>query len=499
VGLSFDDLPDVAIARDLLRRWWGLELGLAEASGAGYARTSHAVCETVRGAAPAACAAALSDIAAGFAAPVQREAVVRTCHAGLILVAAPVYGAHGLAGVVYASGARAAARPLDAVAEGLGAIGSPDEASAMAASVPALDDADLARVRDLVQSAAAAVERVQPAVVAPTTFHHPFSEIVGESAAVRDVVKLLGKVVKSEATVLVQGESGTGKELIARAIHYHGPRAKKPFVVQNCSAFNDNLLESALFGHVRGAFTGAVKDQPGLFQVADGGTFFLDEIGDMSAALQVKLLRVLQEGTFMPVGGTKPVRVDVRIIAASHKDLAAMVAVKQFREDLFYRVNVLKITVPPLRDRVADIPRLAQFFVTKHGRSGRAAAGAAPPRLSQGALARLVAYPWPGNIRELENEIERMLVLGGDAPELTGAMVSPRVAGGAHGVARALRDVIATAEADAIVAALGRHAGDRDSAAQDLGISRSYFDARSAALGLGAAGIGITTIPRANP
>src|SRR5262249_4051680 len=203
---------------------------------------------------------------------------------------------------------------------------------------------------------------------------------------------------------LVHGESGTGKELIARAIHYHGPRAKKPFVVQNCSAFNDNLLESALFGHVRGAFTGAVKDQKGLFEGADGGPFFLDEIGDMSAALQVKLLRVLQEGTFMPVGGTKPVKVDVRIIAASHKDLASMVQHKQFREDLFYRVNVLKITVPPLRERVADIPRLANHFLTKH-----AADGAAPPRLSQAALARLVAYPWPANIRQLENEIHRIL------------------------------------------------------------------------------------------
>jgi two-component system response regulator HupR/HoxA len=488
--LTFDDLPDVAIARDLLRRWWGLELGLSEAGGGGYARKSHAVCETIHGAAPGACAGALAEIAAEFASTRRREPLIRHCHAGLLIVAAPVFGVHGLSGVVYASGARAAERPVEAIAEGLGAIvGSPAEASAMAAGLPMIDDGDLARVRDLVASAAAAVDRVQPAVVAPTTFSHPFTEIVGEAAAVRDVVKLLGKVVKSEATVLVHGESGTGKELIARAIHYHGPRAKKPFVVQNCSAFNDNLLESALFGHVRGAFTGAVKDQPGLFQAADGGTFFLDEIGDMSAALQVKLLRVLQESTFMPVGGTKPVKVDVRIIAASHKDLATMVAHKQFREDLFYRVNVLKITVPPLRDRVSDIPRLAQFFVAKHWRAAKGVEAAAPPRISQGALARLVAYPWPGNIRELENEVERMLVLAGDAPELTGSMVSARVAGGAHGVARALRDVIATAEADAIVAALGRHGGDRDSAAQDLGISRSYFDARSAALGLGSSGV----------
>jgi transcriptional regulator with PAS, ATPase and Fis domain len=209
----------------------------------------------------------------------------------------------------------------------------------------------------------------------------------------------------------------------------------------------------------------------------------------MSAALQVKLLRVLQEGTFMPVGGTKGVKVDVRIIAASHKDLAAMVAHKQFREDLFYRVNVLKITVPPLRERVSDIPRLAQFFIVKHWRAAKGADAPAPPRLSQGALARLVAYPWPGNIRELENEMERMLVLAGDARELSASMVSPRVAGmaaGANHTARSLRDVLAIAESDAFVAALGRHAGDRDSAANDLGISRSYFDARSAALGLGA-------------
>jgi transcriptional regulator with PAS, ATPase and Fis domain len=185
----------------------------------------------------------------------------------------------------------------------------------------------------------------------------------------------------------------------------------------------------------------------------------------------------------MPVGGTKPVRVDVRIIAASHKDLATMVAHKQFREDLFYRVNVLKLTVPPLRERVSDIPRLAQHFITKHWR-----ATTPPPRLSQSALARLVAYPWPGNIRELENEMERMLVLAGDATELTGSMVSTRVAGMVAAPAKSLRDEIATSEASAITQALGRHLGDRDGAASDLGISRAYLEARCAALGLGSGG-----------
>jgi transcriptional regulator with PAS, ATPase and Fis domain len=477
VALTFDSLAEVVLARDLLRRWWGLELGLVAADGSGYERTSHATCALLAKHPSGACATTMHEVASSCAK--ERGVVVQRCHAGLTIVACGVRGASGLAGVVYASGGRTG-ELADVTAAITRITGAVSEAPALAAAAPVLTDADLARIQDLVGVAAAAVERAQPATIPPTAFTHPFSEIVGDAPAVRDVVKLLNKVVKSEATVLVHGESGTGKELIARAIHYHGPRAKKPFVVQNCSAFNDNLLESALFGHVRGAFTGAVKDQPGLFQVADGGTFFLDEIGDMSAALQVKLLRVLQEGTLTPVGGTKPIKVDVRIIAASHKDLATMVEKKQFREDLFYRVNVLKITVPPLRERVADIPRLAAHFVAKHWRSG------GPPRLSQGALARLVAYPWPGNIRELENEIERMLVLAGDAQELTASMVSARVSGGNGATVRALRDVIDTAEADAIVAALGRHSGDREAAAADLGVSRGYLDARVNALGLGA-------------
>jgi two-component system response regulator HupR/HoxA len=477
VVTSFDSLPEVALARDLLRRWWGLELGLAEADGKGYERTSHVACATLHKHPGGACAASLVEVARALAN--RREgAIVQRCHAGLTMIVAPVRGPDGVTGVVYTTGGRQgdAAAINDVMAR---VLGGGAEAQKLVAMAPDLGESDIARIKDLVTAAAAAVERALPAKIPPTTFTHPFTEIVGDAPAVRDAIKLLQKVVRSEATVLVHGESGTGKELIARAIHYHGPRAKKTFVVQNCSAFNDNLLESALFGHVRGAFTGAVKDQKGLFEVADGGTFFLDEIGDMSAALQVKLLRVLQEGTFMPVGGTKPVKVDVRIIAASHKDLQTMVAHKQFREDLFYRVNVLKLTVPPLRERVADIPRLAQHFVQKHWR-----AAGPPPRLSQGALARLVAYGWPGNIRELENEMERMLVLAGDAPELTASMISQRIAGAAVGSVRSMKDVVDTAEADAIVSALGRHSGDREAAAAELGISRGYLEARAIALGL---------------
>src|SRR5260370_19920429 len=183
-----------------------------------------------------------------------------------------------------------------------------------------------------------------------------FENIIGKSGPMLEVFRLLEKVCNSESTVLINGESGTGKELVARAVHYNGPRREKPFVVQNCSAFNDNLLETALFGHVRGSFTGALRDRKGLFEVADEGTFFLDEVGDMAPTLQVRLLRVLQMGTCLPVGGTQLKEVDLRLIAATHKDLSQLVKQGIFREDLFSRINVIRIQWPPLRPRPAPSP-----------------------------------------------------------------------------------------------------------------------------------------------
>src|SRR5258708_16008598 len=224
-----------------------------------------------------------------------------------------------------------------------------------------------------------------------------FENIVGTSRAMQNVFRLLEKIIESESTVLIHGESGTGKELVARAIHYNGPRAKKAFVVQNCSAFNDNLLESALFGHTKGSFTGAIKDKKGLFEIADGGTFFLDEVGDMSPALQVKLLRVLQEGTFTPVGGTETREVDVRVIAATHKDLHKMVERGEFREDLYYRINVIKIQIPPLPQPMADLPLLIDHFLRKHYR-GRPAGGRGPGGAA-GAVQARRRHSWPGHRR----------------------------------------------------------------------------------------------------
>ncbi len=231
-----------------------------------------------------------------------------------------------------------------------------------------------------------------------------FENMVARSGPMQEVLRITSKVAASNATVLILGESGTGKELIARAIHYNSLRKDKPFVTVNCPSIPDNLLESELFGHVKGAFTGAVKDRAGKFELADGGTIFLDEIGDLKEDLQAKLLRVLQEREYERVGGGEPVKVDVRILAATNQDLLQLVKEKKFREDLYYRLSVVPIILPPLRDRKEDIPFLIDFFLKRYG-GGRAF------EIDAKVINALQKYHWPGNVRELENIIERMVTL----------------------------------------------------------------------------------------
>ena len=250
--------------------------------------------------------------------------------------------------------------------------------------------------------------------------HQAVSPLVGNSPLMLDVYKLVAKVSAGRSTVLIEGESGTGKELVARAIHANSPRRDSPFVAVNCAALPDTLLESEMFGHEKGAFTGAVGAKQGLFEVADGGSLFLDEVGELGQALQVKLLRVIQEQEVRRVGGTSSVKVDVRIIAATNRDLARMVKEGRFREDLFYRLNVVRIVLPPLRERKEDIPMLAHHCLQKIGASGRHAIRGFVPE----TMTLFSRYHWPGNVRELENVIERAvslahgpLVLPSDLPE----------------------------------------------------------------------------------
>jgi transcriptional regulator with GAF, ATPase, and Fis domain len=332
-----------------------------------------------------------------------------------------------------------------------------------------------------------------------------YAGIVGASASMKALFKMLDRIKNSDATVLVLGENGTGKELVARAIHSQSRRGHQAFVATNCSAFNDNLLESELFGHKRGSFTGAVVDKPGLFAVADGGTFFMDEVGDMSPALQVKLLRVLQEGVFMPVGGTETKKVDVRIIAATNRDIAQMVKTGSFREDLYYRLHVVSLKVPPLRERRDDIPLLVAHFMKRlGGRDGKQKV------LTPRALAQLLAHEWPGNVRELENEMERVWVLSGDDKVMDEDLLSPSVrrqrtsappvtaqpsppgasAGAPAPLASTLPDAVEALERKMIGDELTRNRGNKTRTAEALGISRRNLIRKVQSYGLEDAGKG---------
>ncbi|MEW6247872.1 MAG: sigma 54-interacting transcriptional regulator [Nitrospirota bacterium] len=239
-----------------------------------------------------------------------------------------------------------------------------------------------------------------------STHEAGFASLVGESPAMLEVYQAIRRVSHSQATVLLRGESGTGKELVAKAIHVEGPRANGPFIRLHCAALTETLLESELFGHERGAFTGAVETRKGRFEQADGGTLFLDEIGDIPPATQVKLLRVLQERCFERVGGNRSISVDVRLIAATHRDLEAMVRSGTFREDLYYRLNVVPITLPPLRERAEDVPLLITHFLVRFNRENRRRVS-----LGDDLLALMSSYHWPGNVRELQNCVERLVVM----------------------------------------------------------------------------------------
>lgn len=295
--------------------------------------------------------------------------------------------------------------------------------------------------------------------------------IVGDSPAMRQVFDRVRRAVRVNSTVLILGESGTGKELIARHIHFAGPRKDKPFVVVNCAAVPENLVESELFGHEKGAFTGAETSRPGKFEAAHGGTIFLDEIGDMRLDSQAKLLRVLQDGAVERVGGNEPRQVDVRVIVATNRNLRERVSEGRFREDLYFRLEVLPVPLPPLRDRLEDLPLLVQHFRQKLGRK----LGAPPPRLDDEAMNVFRRYAWPGNVRELENTLEQLFILadGGNigAKDLPGKFVQPP-AGGAEGIALPPGGIVLEElEQTLIRQALERSKGRLKDAAALLGLS----------------------------
>lgn len=311
---------------------------------------------------------------------------------------------------------------------------------------------------------------------------YDFSNLVGKSSAMDDVLKLTGRVAESDATVLIQGESGTGKELIARAIHYNSPRKDKAFITVNCPSIPENLIESELFGHVKGAFTGALKDRKGKFQLAEQGTLFLDEIGDLKEDLQARLLRVLQEKEFERVGDSTPIKADVRVVAATNKNIEKLVQDGRFREDLYYRLNVVTILIPPLRERKDDIPFLVDHFIKKYGKDKNYT-------MTEEGLDLILQYDWPGNVRELENTIERAIVISGE-PVITPELLQP--------ISKLVKQQVALPaeigdtenltfeeiERRAILSALNKTQGNQTKAAMLLDIPRHVLIYRMKKLGI---------------
>ena len=307
------------------------------------------------------------------------------------------------------------------------------------------------------------------------------ANIIGTSRAMQEVYDLIGMVCKSDATVLLRGESGTGKELVAHAIHYNSRRAGKAFIKVNCAALPETVLESELFGHEQGAFTGAVAQRKGRFELADGGTIFLDEIGDLPATTQIRLLRVLQEKEFERVGGVETVKIDVRVVAATNRNLEELISEGRFREDLYYRLDVFSIHLPPLRERKTDIPLLADHFVEKYSRANHKSVR----RISTPAIDMLMSYHWPGNVRELENCIERAVVLSTDdvihshllPPTLQTAEASNTMVG-------SLQAALENVEREMIIEALKASRGNMAKASRVLGVTERMMGLRVHKLGI---------------
>ena len=295
--------------------------------------------------------------------------------------------------------------------------------------------------------------------------HYRFENIITKSAKMQRVIEVIKVVAKSNATVLITGESGTGKELVARAIHAQSHRNKRPFIAVSCAALPESLLESELFGHEKGSFTGAYAQKKGKFEFAEGGTLFLDEIGEMSANIQVHLLRVLEEKEFTRVGGNEPIRVDVRVISATNKDLRRAMDKQEFREDLYYRLNVVNVELPPLRERKEDVPLLAQHFLSKFASENRKEISGFSPEATE----LLLDYDWPGNVRELENAIERAVILARDSL-ITGGDLSQE--SGPPAYSTALSKNLKEVEEEHISNVLRKAGGNYSEAARILGISR---------------------------
>jgi two-component system response regulator HupR/HoxA len=493
-----EELQIVRKIRETVRRWWGVELSFTDANGFVIDHGKGIIIPPQN----RICTSCLGDkeglkrcnesIEKAVAQLDKGTRMMGPCHMGLTIIGTPIQFGGERTGSLFACGFL-----VDEKAESARTVANAEveelrlqvDGNAFD-SVQRIEAREVPRLADLMDTTVEEIDAYQAAVALRERRirdlqdelggRYRFADIIGKSEPMRRLYALLDKLVASDVTVLIHGENGTGKELIARALHFNSPRKARQFVAQNCSALNDQLLESELFGHVKGSFTGATRDKPGLFKVADGGTFFLDEVADMSPAMQVKLLRVLQEGTFVPVGGTKPEKIDVRIIAASNKELREAVMKREFREDLFYRLHVVALEVPPLRERLDDLPVLVEHFLDAWTRR----TGKPRKKLHAETMASFYEWAWPGNVRELENEIERLCVLSGETEIIPNELRAQRnnTRGGAstqlsalvqRGLATDLATAVGALEKELIETGLRETRGNKSKLAEKLGVSRT--------------------------
>ncbi len=505
---EFDKIHVIRKLREIVGRWWKIQLNFTDQKGllrgvpeGKFFTPLNPVCKSIteNGKGFDGCRGTARSTTASLTN--SKEVKVSHCHAGFSTVSVPIRVNGQFVGTVFGDGfvleETAAAQKI--AIKNYMERAFPNQMAEIPGWVnelPVLSEKDLDYLTELVNLVVDEIvmthktineqEETVNELRSQLGSRFGFHNMIGKSAPMQNLYRLLERVATSDATILVQGENGTGKELIAKALHYNSARKKNRMIPVNCGAFNENLLESELFGHVKGSFTGAAKDKKGLFEEADGGTLFLDELGETSMAMQVKLLRVLQDGTFSPVGSTQVRKSNVRVVAATNRDLTDMVKKGTFREDLYYRLNVINLTVPPLRDRKDDIKLLVDAFL-----AGNAKATAKPIKtVAADCMEVLMNYDWPGNVRELENEIERLCVLNGDEKNITAEYISPRITSlvkaGNAGVrfSGSLKGTMEEVERQMISEGLVKHRYNRSRLAKDLGMSRASLISKISKYGL---------------
>jgi transcriptional regulator with PAS, ATPase and Fis domain len=507
---EFDKIHVIRKLREIVGKWWKIQLNFTDQKGmirgvpeGKFFNPLNKVCKAITGNAKGfeGCRGTARTTTASMIN--SKGDKVQSCHAGFSTVSVPIKVNGQFVGTVFGDGfvlEETAARQKIQIKQYLERAFPErrDEAQDWVDELPVLSQKDLEYLTELVNLVVEEIVMTHKTINeqedtvnelrSQLNNRYGFHNMIGKSAPMQSLYRLLERVSVSDATVLVQGENGTGKELIAKAVHFNSPRKKNRFIPVNCGAFNENLLESELFGHVKGSFTGAVKDKKGLFEEADGGTLFLDELGETSMAMQVKLLRVLQDGTFTPVGSSQVRKSNVRVIAATNRDLAKMVKDGTFREDLFYRLNVINVTVPPLRDRRDDIKLLCDHFLAAYAKHS-----SKPVKtVSTECMEVIMNYNWPGNVRELENEIERLCVLAADDKEISAEYISPRIStlvksGGGSGTVKfagTLKGTMEDVERQMISEGLVKHRYNKSRLAKELGMSRASLISKISKYGL---------------